>query len=80
MTWMDVQLQRGAGSWDVSPDGAWMLYTISTPDWEEAERWSDVSMRDGVSSSRRLTFTDKESEESPTWGPDGSFFVFSLRS
>lgn len=79
MTWMDAQLMRSAGSWEVSPDRTLMLYTVSTPDWEEAERYSDVhlvSLRDGVSSSRRLTFTDDDNEEDPTWGPDGSFFVF----
>ncbi len=79
MDWMDVQLMRSAGSWDPSPDGQWMLYTLSTPDWQEAESYSDiylVSMREGVSSTRQLTFTADENERSPTWGPDGSFFVF----
>ncbi len=80
MNWMDVQLQRRAGSEDISPDGNWMLYTVTTPDWEEAESFSDihlVSMREGITSSRRLTFTDDKSEGDPTWSPDGSFFVFS---
>ncbi len=79
MDWMDVQLMNRAGSWEVSPDGGWMLYTVSAPDWEEAESFSDihlVSMREGVNSSRQLTFTADKSEDSPTWAPDGSFFVF----
>ncbi len=37
MTFLDVQEMRRAGSWAPSPDGQWMLYTISTPDWQEAE-------------------------------------------
>jgi len=56
-----------------------MLYTVSTPNWEEAERQSDiyvVSLSEGVSSSRQLTFTDDKDEVQPTWGPDGSYFVF----
>jgi dipeptidyl aminopeptidase/acylaminoacyl peptidase len=56
-----------------------MLYTVTVPDWEEAETQSDihiVSMEDGVSSSRRLTYTDDKNESQPTWAPDGSFFVF----
>jgi dipeptidyl aminopeptidase/acylaminoacyl peptidase len=80
MDWMDVQLMRQAGSWAPSPDGLWMLYTVSTPDWDEAERYSDihlVSLTEGVPSSRRLTFSDDENERSPAWAPDGSFFVFS---
>ena len=79
MTFMDVQEQRRAGSWEPSSDGQWMLYTISTPDWGEAESQTDihvVSMREGVASSRQLTFTDEANESNPEWAPDGSFFVF----
>src|SRR5690606_10812934 len=53
MTFMDVQEMRRAGSTDVSPDGRWMLYTVSFPDWEDANRQSDaflVSTRDGLPS------------------------------
>ena len=79
MSWMDVQLLNRAGSWAPSPDGEHMLYTISYPDWEEADRQSDVhlvSMEEGVSSSRRLTFTTEADESDPTWAPDGSRLVF----
>ena len=79
LTFMDVQHINRGGSWTPSPDGAWMLYTVSTPNWEEAERQSDiyvVSLSEGVSSSRQLTFTDGKDEVQPTWGPDGSYFVF----
>ena len=58
MTFLDMQQTSSAGSWAPSPDGRWMLYTISTPDWQEDERQSDihlVSMEDGVTSSRQLT-------------------------
>ncbi|MGB1657238.1 MAG: S9 family peptidase, partial [Longimicrobiales bacterium] len=79
MTFMDMQLQRAGGSWTPSPDGQWMLYTIRTPDWQEAESQTDihvVSMQDGVSSSRQLTYTDDKDETQPTWAPDGGWFVF----
>ncbi len=79
MTFMDVQHMARAGSWTPSPDGQWMLYTISTPDWEEADRQSDihlVSLSEGVSSSRQMTFTEANDETDPIWAPDGSFFVF----
>jgi len=80
MTWMDIQTFPRAGSWTPSPDGQWMLYTVTTPDWEEARSFSDihlVSMRQGVSSSRQMTFTEKKSEGSPAWAPGGGWFVFS---
>ena len=78
-TFMDVQEMKRAGSWTPSPDGAWMLYTVTTPDWEAAESQTDihlVSLSEGVPSDRRLTYTDDKDERSPTWAPDGSFFLF----
>ena len=80
LSFMDVQELRRAGSWAPSPDGAWMLYTVTTPDWETAESQTDihlVSLSEGVASERRLTFTDEKDETDPAWARDGSFFVFS---
>ena len=77
---MDVQELKRAGSWTPSPDGALMLYTVTTPDWAEAESQTDihvVSLAEGVASDRRLTYTDDHNETSPAWARDGSFFVFS---
>ena len=79
MSFLDVQRFSSPGSWTPSSDGRWMLHTISTPDWQEDERQSDihlVSMEDGVASSRQLTFTGEKNETSPEWSRDGSFFVF----
>ncbi|WP_420614807.1 S9 family peptidase [Candidatus Palauibacter sp.] len=78
-TFMDVQEMKRAGSWTPSPDGAWMLYTVTTPDWEAAESQTDihlVSLSEGVPSAQRLTYTEDKDERSPTWAPDGSFFLF----
>ena len=80
MTFMDAQLMKGAGSWSPNPDGEWMLYTVSNPNWEEANSQSDihlVSLQEGLPSHRQLTFTEDASESSPTWAPDGVSFVFS---
>ena len=80
LSFMDVQELKRAGSWTPSPDGALMLYTVTTPDWAEAESQTDihvVSLVEGVASGRRLTFTDDHNETSPAWARDGSFFVFS---
>ncbi len=79
MTFMDVQRMARSGSYTPSPAGRWMLYTVTTPDWEEADQQSDihlVSMQEGVSSSRQMTFTDESDETSPAWSRDGTFFVF----
>ena len=79
MTALDMQQLRQIGAPTSSPDGRWLLYTLSTPDWANATRQSDlylVSMARGVASTRQLTFTDARQETSPHWSPDGAFFVF----
>jgi dipeptidyl aminopeptidase/acylaminoacyl peptidase len=80
MTFMDMQEMKRAGSYAPSPDGQWLLYTVSFPDWEEARRQSDifvVSTREGAPSAKQLTFTTEKDETSPAWSRDGSVFVFS---
>jgi dipeptidyl aminopeptidase/acylaminoacyl peptidase len=80
MTFLDQQNTRQVGSPAPSPDKKWLLYTISVPDWKEARRQTDiyvVSMDQGLSSTRQLTYTKDKSEGQPRWAPDGSFFVFS---
>ena len=79
MTFLDMQQMRQVGSPTPSPDRRFLLYTLSTPDWKEARRQTDlylVSMQAGVSSTRQLTFTSEKSETSPHWAPDGSAFFF----
>jgi dipeptidyl aminopeptidase/acylaminoacyl peptidase len=79
MTFLDAQHMRQIGGTSVSPDGKWVLYTLSTPDWKEARRQTDVylvSAEQGVASTRQLTFTKDKSESNPAWSRDGKFFVF----
>jgi dipeptidyl aminopeptidase/acylaminoacyl peptidase len=79
MTFLDMQLMRTAGSPTPSPDGRWMLYTLSTPDWQEARRQTDivlVSMTEGVSTTRQMTFTRDKNETAPAWTRDGRAFLF----
>ena len=79
MTFLDMQSVRSVQTPVPSRDGKWALYTMSVPDWKEARRQSDihlVSMTQGVTSSRRMTFTDDKSESNPAWLPDDSAFVF----
>ena len=79
MTLLDVQELARPGSWAPSPNGQWMLYTISTPDWQEDTSQLDihlVSMSEGLASVRQMTFTIDKNERSPHWSRDGNFFVF----
>src|SRR4051812_30345412 len=59
MTFLDAQNMRQASGPELSPDGRTMLYTLSTADWAQARRQSDVylvSVDRGVPSTRQLTF------------------------
>ncbi|HEY8176591.1 MAG TPA: S9 family peptidase [Gemmatimonadaceae bacterium] len=79
MTFLDAQLTRQIAAPTPSYDGKWLLYTLSTPDWKEAKRQTDiylVSLDQGVSSTRQLTYTKDKNETQPRWSRDGSFFVF----
>ena len=44
MTFVDVENMRSARSEAPSPDGRWMVYTVSTPDWHEAQDQSDIHL------------------------------------
>ena len=75
LTFLDMQHMRQVGSPTPSPDGKWLLYTVSTPDWKEAKRQTDihvVSLERGVSTTHQLTFTKDKNETSPRWSRDGS--------
>lgn len=79
MTWMDQQRMRNAGGAAVSPDGRWVLYTLTTPDWKDAKTQSDiflVSAERGLPSTRQLTYTRDKNESAPRWLPGGQAFVF----
>jgi Tol biopolymer transport system component len=79
MTFLDMQKMRQMGATAVSPDGRWLLYVVTTPDWKEARRQSDiylVSLQQGLPSTRQMTFTKEKNETEPRWLRDGSAFVF----
>src|SRR6476620_4433252 len=57
MSFLDMQNMRQIGAPAPSPDGRWVLYTLSVPDWKEARRQNDiylVSPQQGVPSTKRL--------------------------
>src|SRR3989441_2607723 len=60
----------------ISPDGAWVAYTVSTPDTAEDRNKSAVWMAswDGTRNVR-LT-TSKPGENTPRWSPDGRWLAF----
>ena len=79
MTFLDIQMIARPGGWTPSPDGKQMLYTVAKVNWEKGETYTDihlVSIQEGLSSTRQMTFTPEKDEKMPKWSRDAAFFVF----
>jgi len=72
----DVLRVRDVREPQISPDGAWVAYTVSTADTAEDRNKSAVWMAswDGTRNIR-LT-TSKAGEDAPRWSPDGRWLAF----
>jgi dipeptidyl aminopeptidase/acylaminoacyl peptidase len=72
----DVARIKTVSDPQVSPEGAWVAYTVRTPNLKENKNTSDIWMTswDGKQTVR-LT-TSKQSESTPRWSPDGRYLAF----
>ncbi|HEX3184833.1 MAG TPA: S9 family peptidase [Pyrinomonadaceae bacterium] len=72
----DLNRFRNVGDPQVSPDGNWVSYVVSTIDDKADRSNSHIWMVniDG-SNNRQITFSS-ESENSPRWSPDGKYLSF----
>lgn len=72
----DFSRFRNVGDPQVSPDGNWVAYVVSTID-EKADRSNSHIWMVNIdgSNNRQITFSN-ESESSPRWSPDGKYLSF----
>lgn len=72
----DLARFRNVGDPQLSPDGQWIAYTVTTIDAKEDKSSTHIWMvgYDGKND-RQITFSN-DSEGSPRWSPDGKFLSF----
>lgn len=73
----DVYLLKNIGDPQISPDGKWVAYSVSSVDTVKDKRNSDIWMvsLDDKAASVQLT-SSEEGESSPRWSPDGKYLSF----
>ncbi|MBL8179184.1 MAG: S9 family peptidase [Bryobacterales bacterium] len=64
----------------VSPDGKWVVFTLTEPSYNEAEQATDLWLvpTDGSAAARRLTAT-KGGESGAAWTPDSRRILFAAK-
>src|SRR6185369_777035 len=73
-------LMKRVGAPAVSPDGRWVVTSVTEPAYDEKEQTSDLWLvpADGSAKARKITFT-KASESDITWSPDSHRIAFSTK-
>jgi dipeptidyl aminopeptidase/acylaminoacyl peptidase len=72
----DIYRLQSTANAELSPDGKWLVYTVTSLDSAKDKRNSDVWMTswDG-SATVQLTYT-QDGESRPRWSPDGKYISF----
>lgn len=73
-------LMKRVGAPVPSPDGKWVIFSVTEPAYDEKSQVSDLWIvpADGSGKPRRLTFT-KSSESGVVWSPDSKRIAFAAR-
>ncbi|HUQ49770.1 MAG TPA: S9 family peptidase [Terriglobales bacterium] len=80
ITHESMWMMKRVGTPVVSPDGKWVVFSVTEPAYDEKDQMSDmwVTAADGTSAPRRLTFS-KSGESGPSWSPDSRKLTFSAK-
>ena len=80
ITHEDVFLMKRVSSPAISPDGRWVVFSVTEPSYTDGEQVSDLWIvpLDGTAEPRRLT-NSKGGESGVDWSPDSRRIAFSAR-
>lgn len=80
LTHESMWLMKRVGSPALSPDGKWVVFSVTVPAYDEKAQSADlwVVSSDGKSKARRITDT-KSGESDVTWSPDSRRIAFSAK-
>ena len=72
----DIFSLKSVGDPRISPDGAWVAYTVSTLDRKEDNSDTDVYMVAASGGAPIRLTSSKKPENGPRWSPDGRYLAF----
>ena len=75
ITFDDLIKMHRVGEAQVSPDGKWVAYTVSTPDMDANRGVSNIWIVP-TTSGASLQLTQSGHDSSPVWSPDGKMIAF----
>lgn len=75
-----LTLMKRVGSPAVSPDGKWVVFSVTEPSYDEKEQVNDLWLvpADGSAQPRRIT-SMKSGESDPVWSPDSRRIAFAAK-